>query len=186
VEARVLGAALELLTEEGIGGTTMSAVIARSGVARATVYLRWPTRHALITAAIRQAMGRPIEGSTGDLERDLRVGAERIREVFSSPTFRSIFPELVAGLTTTSEDPDRLRFETVAPGAALMTDAYRTLAARQGFRGDLRPEIGVELLLGAQVAHYLMTGRPWSPATRDEVIEVVFDGLRVREQRRGA
>lgn len=185
VEARVLGAALELLTEQGIEGTTMSAVIARSGVARATVYLRWPTRHALLIAAIRQAMGRPFERSTGDLERDLRAGAERIREIFSSPTFRAIFPELVAALTSNADAQDRLPFETVGPGAAVMTDAYRTLAASQGFRAELRPEIGVELLLGAQVAHYLMTGAPWSPATRDEVIEVIFDGLKVRKDRLG-
>jgi AcrR family transcriptional regulator len=36
-DARILQAASELISEVGIEGTSMSAVVARSGVARATV-----------------------------------------------------------------------------------------------------------------------------------------------------
>src|SRR5512141_1816297 len=68
VEDRVLGAAIELLSERGVDGLTTNAVVERSGVARATVYLRWPTRQALIAAAVRRAMGQPVIEPRGDIE----------------------------------------------------------------------------------------------------------------------
>src|SRR6478672_2503349 len=57
-DSRVLRACVELLTELGAEATTMSAVIERSGVARATVYRRWPNREALLIAALREVKGR--------------------------------------------------------------------------------------------------------------------------------
>src|SRR3990170_8095476 len=59
-DAAILQAVIELLAEAGLRGTTVDAVAARAGVARATVYLRWPTRDALLAAAARQALGQPL------------------------------------------------------------------------------------------------------------------------------
>ena len=76
----ILSATLDLLSERGYGGFTVSAVIDRSGVSSATLYRRWPTKQQLVAAARgvdcpsadihrhRDPPGRP-EGLPGRLRR---------------------------------------------------------------------------------------------------------------------
>lgn len=180
VEDRVLGAALDLLAERGVDGTTMSAVVARSGVARATVYLRWPRRQALLAAAIRRAMGRPILEGSNSVERDIRAGAERVGEIFGSPTFQSVFPAVVAALTRDGSGDAPITYDVIAPGRAVLADSYRRLAAKQGFRDDVSPELVIDLLTGAHIGHYLATGEPPDAAIRDQILDIILDGLRCR------
>src|SRR4051812_3477399 len=54
--ARVLDAVASLLGEKGVRGVTVEEVMARSGVARATVYRHWPTRQALVLAGLRHLL----------------------------------------------------------------------------------------------------------------------------------
>jgi AcrR family transcriptional regulator len=54
VDAAITAAARRLIEERGIEATTMDAVARRAGVARATVYRRWPNKDALIAHLIRE------------------------------------------------------------------------------------------------------------------------------------
>jgi AcrR family transcriptional regulator len=157
----------------------MSAVIERSGVARATVYLRWPNRDALLTAAVRRSMGRAAMVTTGDLEQDLRAGAAQAQAVFASAPFRAVFPALVAGLT--ARDPDaRLSYDAVAPGSGRLAEEYDRLADGQGFRDDLPARVVVDGIVGAIIGYYLSTGRPPDDAAREAIVSVAIEGLRRR------
>lgn len=49
---QILGVALEMLREHGYGALTVDAVAERAGVAKTTVYRRWPSKSALIAAAV--------------------------------------------------------------------------------------------------------------------------------------
>src|SRR4051812_40150072 len=162
----------------------MNEVVARSGVARATVYLRWPSRQALITAAVRKAMGQPVLEPTGDVEADVGRAAEQVRAILASPDFRGIFPALVAGLTR--PDPGRLSLELLAPGRELFVREYDQLAAEQGLAASVAGATVADLLVGACIAHFLSTGEAPSAATRDEIVAVVLDGIAGRAGDRGA
>src|SRR5262245_58995173 len=85
-DAAIIPAAVELMTDGGVEATTLTAVAERAGVARATVYLRWPTRSALVGAAARAAVGGNVLPLTGDIEHDLRIGAAFMQRVFDLPT----------------------------------------------------------------------------------------------------
>lgn len=183
VEDLVLDATLALLAEQGIEGTTTSAVIKRSGVARATVYLRWPTHEALITDAIRRAMGRPVIQPSGDVEADLRRGAEQAKAVFESPTFQRAFPTIVAALT--GQASSQLSFDVLAPGRPNLAGEYDALAASQGLRTDVAPDLVIDTIVGGFIGRYLATGAPPSDADRAQILEIVFDGLRAPSARQG-
>jgi AcrR family transcriptional regulator len=178
VEDRVLGATVELLTERGVEATTMHAVIERSGVARASVYLRWPNRQALITAAGRRAMGRPVITPSGGVEDDLRRAAEQARAMFSAPAFHGVFPALVAAVTRPG--PERISFDTLAPGRPAIIAQYEALAASQGFRDDIAGAVVADLIIGSGMAHFLMTGDAPTAEETEQILSVVFDGLRCR------
>jgi AcrR family transcriptional regulator len=69
----IVSATLELLSERGYGGFTVSAVIERSGVSSATLYRRWPTKQQLVAAAVASIVPQPTATDTGTLEGDLRA-----------------------------------------------------------------------------------------------------------------
>jgi AcrR family transcriptional regulator len=179
-DARILRAAVELLTEVGAEATTMSAVIERSGVARATVYRRWPNREALLIAALREVKGRGPIALTGDLETDIAKSAEQARHILAEERFRSILPLLARDLV---ERHGRRRegsatFHRVAPNYARLAEVYERLAREAGLREDVEGELVADIVIGAQLARLLSTGRPPSKATTDQLVEVLLTGLR--------
>jgi AcrR family transcriptional regulator len=180
VDEAILRTTLELLSELGVEGTTISAVVARSGVARATVHLRWANWEALIAAAVRQAMGREPIRLTGDLGADLRQGAEQMRAVLAQRAFRTVLQAIVRSLTSEAAAPDRISYETIAPLRAWVAEEYRQLAREAGLRDDVRAELVVDVIIGGLLGHLLATGQPPTRADAAQVIDVVLEGLRVR------
>jgi len=178
VTDRILDVTLELLSEAGVEGTTIHAVADRSGVARATVYLRWPHRDALIAAAVRRAMGRPPVTASGDLEADLRRGAEQARAIFSEPAFLAVFPALVRALLIERTSPGAVTYDYLAPGRLVIAKEYAALAAGSGLRTDVDPELVVGLVIGALLSRLLATGRPPSKADARQAAEIVIAGVR--------
>ncbi len=121
VRTAVLTAALEQVTEHGIEGLTIGDVAARAGVAETTIYRRWGTRTALIAEAITDlaAAGNPVP-DTGALRSDLRVLADQVSQLISTPGIA----RLVGTTIALSADPEvdaarrrfwRHRFEVSAP-----------------------------------------------------------------------
>lgn len=175
IDAAIIRAAVELMTEGGVQATTLTAVARRAGVARATVYLRWPTRSALIGAAARAAVGGQVLPLTGDIERDVRVGSAFVQRVFELPTTRAILPEIMRGVLV---DPPELRFDAVAPRRRAFARLYAAGAEAAGFDPTIEPHLPFDILLGTAIAHLLANGRPMSPADADRLAEVVIKGLR--------
>jgi AcrR family transcriptional regulator len=179
-DARILRAAVELLTEVGAEATTMSAVIERSGVARATAYRRWPNRDALLVAALREVKGRGPVPLSGDLETDIARSAEQARRILAEERFRSILPLLARDLV---ERGGRRRegsatFHRVAPNYNRLAEVYERLASEAGLRDDVEGRLVSDIVIGAQLARLLSTGRPPTKAMTDQLVEVVLAGLR--------
>jgi AcrR family transcriptional regulator len=174
-DAAIIRAAVDLMVERGVEGTTLAAVARRAGVARATVYLRWPTRSALVGAAARAAVGGQPFQVTGDLERDVRVGTGYVQRVFAIPAFSAMLPEIVRGVLA---HPPELSFDSVAPRRRDLTRLYAEGAAAQGFDSELDPSIPFDILLGTAIAHLLATGEPMSELKAAQLADVIVRGLR--------
>ena len=177
-DAAILQSAIELLAEAGLRGTTIDAVAARAGVARATVYLRWPTRDALLAAAARQALGQPLYPLTGHFATDLGTGAMRARGALAQPLFVAIFPELARGLLAHSPATD---YDEIAPNRQRLAEELRATAVSDGYRTDVDPTLPFDLIVGSTLNHLLATGSTPSEANTARMVEVVVDGLRRRD-----
>ncbi len=57
----------------GYGSLTIKAVARRAGVARTTIYRRYPTKAALVTESLRSTVARPTTPETNDPFQDIRV-----------------------------------------------------------------------------------------------------------------
>ncbi|MFL5726692.1 MAG: TetR/AcrR family transcriptional regulator [Chloroflexota bacterium] len=178
-DARVLRACVDLLTEVGAEGTTMAAVIERSGVARATVYRRWPNREALLIAALRELKGRGPVALSGDLETDIARSAEQARRILAEERFRSILPLLARDLVKGGRREGSATFHRVAPNHERLARIYEELAAKFGLRDDIDGQLVSDIVIGAQLARLLSTGRPPTKPMTDQLVEVLLAGLRV-------
>jgi AcrR family transcriptional regulator len=142
-EAAIREAAAELLSERGIGGFSVEAVAARAGVAKTTVYRRWPTREELLVAVVSglkaPAEVAPGDSVRGDLLHFLRTTAYEDRSGRWTRLMNRLlvesdeYPELVADVWRQSVAPRR---EHVAG-----------ILRRGVAEGLVRPEADLDLLV---------------------------------------
>jgi AcrR family transcriptional regulator len=175
----ILDAAVEILGEKGFGGLTASAVVERSGVARATVYRRYPTRDALLLAAAAAVKGRPPYALTGDVVADIRTGGLTAQRVFADATFRSFLPTFVAEAVSNPSAARRV-IAKLSPNHRGIAMEYAATAATAGLRTDLDPEVVPTMLIGAMMYRLISTGEPADEAFTGQVVEVLLAGLRSR------
>ncbi len=176
--ARVLDAVASLLVEQGIQEITVDAVMARSGVARATVYRHWPTRQALVLAGLRHLLPPPAprpEAREGTLARQLTsylVGLTRQLAV------EPWVPAMPALLDAARREPEvarataRFAAERQAPLRAMIGEAVE-----DGSLAAVDIEAALAQLLGPLLYRRLITPEPLG---EDSCAAIVEDFLRAR------
>jgi AcrR family transcriptional regulator len=71
LQTHLLRATQDLLIEEGFEHLTVDEVTKRCGASKATIYRRWPSKVALVVAAVAALFPVPEVPDTGDLREDL-------------------------------------------------------------------------------------------------------------------
>jgi AcrR family transcriptional regulator len=94
----ILDATVQLLIRDGYQALSFDAVAARAGVGKRTIYRRWRSKGALVSAAYLQKVERDHpDPDTGDTAKDLRLLLRRlftsIREPAASAALRSMAAE---------------------------------------------------------------------------------------------
>jgi len=179
----IVRATLQVLAEDGYRGLSVERVRAVAGVGKATIYRRYPSREALVKAAVSHlqgdlelpadqgsvradfsALARIITGTTRQTD-GLQFVARMLAEAAQDPDVHHIF-------TTTFVDPRR--------------DAVRAIVQRGIDRGEVRadvdPDLAVDLIAGPMIYRVLLGG-----IAADElepralaVFDTLFEGLRAR------
>ncbi len=88
----ILAAGLALFGREGFSGISMSQVAAGAGVSRATLYARFPSKTALLTALLNDAAA---DLGTGSTPSDVEMGTLRILKWLASPRQEALVRVLV-------------------------------------------------------------------------------------------
>ena len=138
----ILAAARELLAEEGFDGMTMDAVAERAGTGKATVYRRWPSKVQLTVEAVICARGMAADiadiPDTGSLRGDLMA----VR--FGRPADDTT--ELMSGLMSAVRENPELASVFHEQFVASRVRLMRDLLDRAQLRGELRPDIDLDMV----------------------------------------
>jgi AcrR family transcriptional regulator len=180
-DSTILKAVLDLMSEAGVSGVTVSEVARRAGVARATVYLRWSSRAELIGAATKATVGGRPFPLTGDIVRDIQVGTHFFRDIIAAPAFKGMFPELAAEVLA---DAPEVSWDALSPNRAKLAENYLAVAARQGLDPQVDPDLPYYLMVGGLLAHLLVNGKAPSHEWTQQLVGVVVAGLTVNDQDR--
>jgi AcrR family transcriptional regulator len=178
VRQAVLDAAFAELGEKGYGGLSIEAVAVRSGVAKTTVYRRWPTRDELVADALDSRSDRyePVP-DTGSLRGDLKEFCEGVRAKLTSNHGKAMLKSLVAAV---DQSPEIV--ETVQRFWRERRDVGGQLVERWIRKGVLRPGTDVDLLVEAILApiylRVLLPGGPLTENVLEGFIDIALDGVR--------
>jgi AcrR family transcriptional regulator len=183
VDQRVLSAAWGLLHAGGYAALNMDDVAERAGVAKTTLYRRWPTKDHLAVAVAAEMLGEVPIPDTGDLRQDLTefVAAlasslNRVRMAgHSGGASAGLAAELVAAA---ARHPDV--GEMVRAGYAQRRELARARLQRacdtEGLRRDIDQAILIDQLAGPVYYRVLITGAPVGSEYAERLVDAVLDG----------
>jgi AcrR family transcriptional regulator len=87
----VRAATMAELARVGVHGLTIDGVARTANVSRTTIYRRWPSKTALLTAVVEPALQRyDLDPDTGSLEGDLLHLLLEVRDTFARPEGRAL------------------------------------------------------------------------------------------------
>ncbi|MEB3070284.1 TetR/AcrR family transcriptional regulator [[Mycobacterium] vasticus] len=181
VDRRILEAAILEYGDAGYDGLVMERVAQRAGVSKATLYLRWSGRDALLLACLGARDLHVAEIDTGSLRSDLRSLATSVAGLYFSdygrPTLRLVL--------------ESQRHPVLAAQSQKIQDAQvmaaRSIMRRAIQRGEIPADTPVSIVLdglcGALLNHALSTPRRLEDHARtmlpdyiDRLVEFVLAG----------
>jgi AcrR family transcriptional regulator len=141
VDEAILAAAMDLLAEVGYARLTMDQVAARARVGKASVYLRWPNKVALVAEAIqRRAALAPETPDTGKLRNDMLLFLRALlrRKSAAEPAVAAVSGEIAS-------NPE-LRKAWRKGVTGTLWACVRVIVERAIQRGELQAGSDVEML----------------------------------------
>jgi AcrR family transcriptional regulator len=154
VDRRIAQAALALFADAGWAGFAMEAVARRAGVGKASLYLRWSSKEALLADAVTW-LATVADADTGTLRGDLVELATQMLTIYAGDTSRvALRLELeAAAIPGVAEHYAQMRQAQVL--------AARAIVRRGIDRGEIAPDTSVTLLLdtlmGGAMMHAMVT-----------------------------
>lgn len=176
---RALAAAATILRRAGYAGLTMEGVAAESGLAKTTLYRRWPTRAALCMDLYLETAGRELrDPDTGDVARDL----EHVTRTVVRLQTRTVAGPAFVGLIAEAQVNPSTRAAFRAEFAQRRREVTRRVLRRAIARGEIRAGTDVDLFidaLGGAVTFRLLQGHaPLTAAFTRELIALLLGGCR--------
>jgi AcrR family transcriptional regulator len=196
VDRRVLDAAQHLLLVHGYTGLSVDDVADRAGVAKTTLYRRWPTKDHLAVAVAARILGDVPIPQTGDLHRDLvdflaalaeslnRVrAAGRPTETDDGSDDRSagLVAELVAAAARHADIGEAVQ-ALYAHRHAMAQARLRHARDHQALRDDIDQAVFIDQLAGPIYYRILITGGPVDRRYAERLVTALLDGAFTTDQ----
>jgi AcrR family transcriptional regulator len=173
----ILRAALEELAEAGYSAFSFEAVATRVGIAKTTVYRRYPTKADLIRAALRQHVDESFgtQPDTGSLRGDLIALGRLISQFASSVIGQGLFRTRLL---------DRVAPELDAIGKDFEREnelRHRVIGQRAVTRGELESDADVdrimEILSGWVICSLALKRRPVGELEIARTVDLLLNGV---------
>ena len=178
VDQAVMSAALDLVSDGGFRAVTIEAIAAKCGVAKTTIYRRWPNRAAVVMDAFMARVGDEALFSPDDpfvegVRRQMRAMAK---------AFRGEDGELVKALLAEAQfDPElarAFRERWTIPRREMTLAHFRAGVEQGAIRRDADLETTIDLLYAPVYYRLQMGTGPLSNAYVDALFDHVMQGLR--------
>lgn len=173
VDAAILDATIDEFVDRGYAKLTIDGIASRAGVARTTVYRRWPTLDRLCLEAlerVRQGLP-PVPGD--DVREDLVFALTEFNRILNATRFGQILPQLAAESRLHPELAKVYWTTYLQRRDGVIAGILRRGMAEGLVRGDLDIELGIDMFTAPLIHRSL-----WQlDKIADEQIAVLVDTL---------
>jgi len=171
----LLAAARRLVIRDGYAAVSTQQIAAEAGVARQTLYRRWPGKADLVLDAFLDSAGRAAPRSDLPLDQALREFLDQLFDHLAQdgPAIRSL-------IASAQRDPaflDTFRQRFVLPRAGLVQQWLQAAQAR----GEVDPTADLDMavtMLHGTFWYRLLLGEPLDEAFRERLAQQLLRGLR--------
>ena len=177
--AAILTAAGELTAARGYEALTIEAIAERAGVAKTTIYRRWPNKAAVLMDAVFASSSRPLEDpDTGSAAADLRQQLSALIRIFTDPALGPLYLGLVTASQHDKALADALTQRLIQPRRASTATMLRRGIQRGELNADLDIDVAIDAIYGSIYYRMLVTHDPLTPQHAGAIVNQVFAGLR--------
>ncbi len=177
----VLEATRALITEGGYSAATIEAISARSGVAKTSIYRRWPNRATVVVDLLMRIATEAVPIPTGrDPQRALRTEMKGVAEV-SDQLPGQLLRALLGEAQRDPEVATALIDGVFHPRSDASSRAIRRAQEEGALRKDIPPLLAVDLLFGPIFYRMLVRHQPLNDAYVGQVFKYVTEGLKARK-----
>jgi AcrR family transcriptional regulator len=146
----ILALTFELIAEHDVSGVTVDMIATRSGVSKATIYRRWPSREMLIQATIDNMRRPSNDPDTGSLRGDLTILLNELVAFLNRPVGGKVFAAFLNAAVRN-------------PGLAVLNremtrdvrSVYEGVIRRAVQRDELAEGIDIRLLIDMLISPFL-------------------------------
>jgi AcrR family transcriptional regulator len=183
-EQAITAAARQVLADKGVARMSMEHVAAKAGVAKSTLYRRWPSKIELAVHAVAATFDEIEIDDHGSLAADMRAGIGEAARLLRDPSTGGAYAALLA---ESARDPDGVGVR-VRESLSTRLHALVAISVERAIeRGEIRREmIDVDLLadvvVGSVMHRALATGEP-DEAFVDGLIALLADVAYARLRR---
>jgi AcrR family transcriptional regulator len=171
----ILAAALRLLQQRGYGGLTIEGVATAAGVSRPTIYRRWPSKPALVVAALVESNQLALPSpDTGSLRGDLVEVQRRVVELTNAPNARRVTAGLIADLATDPELAEKYVQDYLVPRRAIVWQVLQRAVDRGELDADVDFPFVYDLLVGPLFMRAVVWGQTLTPEAVEQSVDVVL------------
>ena len=172
-DEEILTAVLRLLDDTSYSELTIAAIARDAGVGKPTLYLRWPSKAAVVADAVVRVMSADPFPDLGDVRSDLVAGVREMIHRFADTAAGRVLPGLVADL---HDDPallaafDERYFQ---PRRRSVRAALQRGVERGELAADIDHDLAVDMLVGPVYYGLLARGHEVALSPDDLVAAVL-------------
>jgi AcrR family transcriptional regulator len=175
--AAVLRATSDLLHEVGLRAMTTEQIASRSGASKATIYKWWPNKYAVaVDAFLSEIMAESRDPDTGSAHEDLAAVMRGLLHFYTGPSGR-VFAQLVGEAQTDPLVREELRTHLVGSRRQLFRTIWNRGVERGELRGDLDPDVAIDLVIGPALYRLLIGHAPLTEEAADAIVDAAIRGL---------
>ncbi|MFF7337082.1 TetR/AcrR family transcriptional regulator [Streptomyces sp. NPDC008163] len=173
----IFDATLRLLAGRGYAGLTIEAVAQEAGVNKTTIYRWWPSKAALLRAALLRAPVLDIDiPDTGSLRGDLIALTEQMTALVTGVRTRAIVRALASGTGLAEDELAALARDFFADRFAREQPVFARAAARGELPPGADPKLLLDLIAGAVWVRAALRNEPVPPGFAAAVVDAVLPG----------
>lgn len=148
IDQRIVEATLSVVAERGIGGAAMDEIALRSGVSKATIYQRWPSKEALCIDAVRRSEAATGEPESADPRADCIHLLQAIAGANAPGRSASLFSRILAETRANPELARVFQERLIFPRRAQCAHIVERAIGKHQLLAETDVDVAVDMLIG--------------------------------------